>query len=75
MGHARNRSRTACFNERFLKQAILGSKQLAEKQVDTPEELKGFSSWFSCPYTEVTAATPSALTLDTFAVPPDVNVE
>ena len=34
VGHARNRSRTACFNERFLKQAILGSKQLAGEQVD-----------------------------------------
>ena len=35
VGYARNRSRTACFNEGFLKQAILGSKQLAEEQVDT----------------------------------------
>ena len=33
-GHARNRSRTACFNERFLKQAILSSKQLAQELVD-----------------------------------------
>ena len=33
VGHARNRSRTACFNGRFLKQAILGSKQLAGEQV------------------------------------------
>ena len=38
VGHARNRSRTAntaCFNEGFLKQAILGSKKLAEKPVDS----------------------------------------
>ena len=34
LGYARDRSRTACFNEGFLKQAILGSKQLAEKPVD-----------------------------------------
>ena len=34
VGHARNRSRTACFNEGFLKQAILSSKQLAGKRVD-----------------------------------------
>ena len=34
VGYARNRSRTACFNEGFLKQAILGSKKLAEKPVD-----------------------------------------
>ena len=37
VGHARNCSRTAClscFNGRFLKQAILGSKQLAGKPVD-----------------------------------------
>jgi hypothetical protein len=32
--YARNRSRTACFNERFLKQAILSSKKLAENAVD-----------------------------------------
>jgi len=35
VGYARNRSRTACFNEGFLKQAILGSKRLAGKQVDS----------------------------------------
>ena len=35
VGYARNRSRTACFNEGFLKQAILGSKKLAEKPVDS----------------------------------------
>ena len=34
VGYARNRSRTACFNEGFLKQAILGSKRLAGKRVD-----------------------------------------
>ena len=34
VGYARNRSRTACFNEGFLKQAILGSKKLAEERVD-----------------------------------------
>ena len=39
MGYARNRSRTACFNEGFLKQAILGSKRLAEEQVDTVESV------------------------------------
>ena len=33
--YARNRSRTACFNERFLKQAILSSKKLARNAVDT----------------------------------------
>ena len=35
VGYARNRSRTACFYEGFLKQAILGSKRLAGKQVDS----------------------------------------
>ena len=35
VGYARNRSRKACFNEGFLKQAILGSKRLAEKPVDS----------------------------------------
>ena len=35
VGYARDRSRTACFNEGFLKQAILGSKKLAEKPVDS----------------------------------------
>ena len=34
VGYARNRSRTACFNEGFLKQAILSSKWLADKRVD-----------------------------------------
>jgi len=34
VGYARNRSRTACFNEGFLKQAILGSKRLAGKRVE-----------------------------------------
>ena len=38
VGYARNRSRTACFNEGFLKQAILGSKRLAEEQVDSHEQ-------------------------------------
>ena len=42
VGYARNRSRTACFNEGFLKQAILGSKRLAGKPVDTaPSDLPG----------------------------------
>ena len=35
VGHARNRSRTACFNERFLKQAILSSNKPGEEQVDS----------------------------------------
>ena len=39
VGYARNRSRTACFNEGFLKQAILGSKRLAGKQVDMQRSL------------------------------------
>ena len=34
LGYARSRSRTVCFNEGFLKQAILGSKKLAEERVD-----------------------------------------
>ena len=41
LGYARNRSRTACFNEGFLKQAILGSKRLAGNAVDTPASSKG----------------------------------
>ena len=35
VGYARNRSRKACFNEGFLKQAILGSKRLTEERVDS----------------------------------------
>ena len=35
VGHARNHSRTACFNERFLKQAILSSNKPGGEQVDT----------------------------------------
>ena len=42
VGYARNRSRTACFNEGFLKQAILGSKKLAEKPVDIE---RGYFFW------------------------------
>ena len=38
LGYARNRSRATCFNEGFLKQAILGSKRLAENPVGNTDE-------------------------------------
>ena len=46
VGYARIRSRTACFNEGFLKQAILSSKQLAEERVDS-SPYDGRPAWAS----------------------------
>ena len=46
VGHARNRSRTAYFNGRFLKQAILSSKRLAGEPVDRQGLVRGQgTSW------------------------------
>ena len=69
VGYARNRSRTACFNEGFLKQAILGSKRLADKRVEIdtihdqdkswhPPAEPFFSLSCSCGATERTGVTP-----------------